>query len=204
MCIYFNSLSKFPLTLKALNPDTKHHYQNKEQRKWCCVQREKEEGGKNKNIINNKTKPKTWWAKATILYQFPLLWKATWDNQLERRKCYSGSGFNPWFLVLLLLASSKEYISESPQQLLMCMYIVDLIYGEEEEERHWGGAIQMHIQRDRRQSTHALVWTLTYLHLNFNGSKFFRSHSWKLQRMEIWREDLKLRNFSPWVLSFMF
>lgn len=72
-----------------------------------------------------------------------------------------------------------------------------MIYGEEERERHWGGAIQMHIQRDRRQSTHALVWTLTYLHLNLNGSKFFRSHSWKLQRMEIWREDLKLRNLFP-------
>lgn len=72
-----------------------------------------------------------------------------------------------------------------------------MICGEEERERHWGGAIQMHIQRDRRQSTHALVWTLTYLHLNLNGSKFFRSHSWKLQRMEIWREDLKLRNLFP-------
>lgn len=69
--------------------------------------------------------------------------------------------------------------------------------GRKRKERHWGGAIQMHIQRDRRQSTHALVWTLTYLHLNFNGSKFFRSHSWKLQRMEIWREDLKLRNLFP-------
>lgn len=64
------------------------------------------------------------------------------------------------------------------------------------------GAIQMRIQRDIRQSTHALVWTLTYLHLNFNGSKFFRSHTWKLQRMEIWRRSQVEEPFFP--LSFQF
>ena len=58
-------------------------------------------------------------------------------------------------------------------------------------------------KRYRRQSTHALVWTLTYLHLNFNGSKFFRSHTHGNSKE--WRSGEKIsswRTFFP--LSFQF
>lgn len=71
-----------------------------------------------------------------------------------------------------------------------------MIYGRKRRKALRGCNTEAYM-REIRQSTHALVWTLTYLHLNLNGSKFFRSLMETPKNGDLERRSQVEEPFSP-------
>lgn len=104
------------------------------------------------------------------------------------------------------------HITNTDQNTELWNYIISrwhrpcMIYGEEEEERHWGGAIQMHIQRDI-EGNQRMRWCEhlpTYIWISMLPSSSGHTHMETPKNGDLERRSQVEEPFSPWVFSLMF